>query len=220
MGMTFVMIGLTPEQIEMLAEEPAAITDLVAVATHDEAAARFAEEIAALQPEARERLATELREGRTDFAMNQRRWADENDERRRALTRFGPIEKPLSLGKLWHILHYALAGDEGPTGGGGDALLSGEEIGPNAGYGPARLLTPAETAFFSRHLDHLDAQDIEDNLDFQAMGEASIYLASSRHRDAQHDAGLRRDAGRYFVRLQDYVTRMADKGNGLLMWIH
>jgi hypothetical protein len=37
--------------------------------------------------------------------------------------------------------------------------------------------------------------------------------------DADAESGVRDEIGWYFPRLRDYVRRMADKGNGLLVWL-
>jgi hypothetical protein len=50
----------------------------------------------------------------------------------------------LDLGKSWHAIHYLLTGTGWEIGEGaaGAAILGGDEIGEDGGYGPARVLDP------------------------------------------------------------------------------
>lgn len=218
MGMELVMIGVMPTQIELLAESPALLKDFIAVANHEAGQANFAAEIEALPPEARDALKTELREGKTEFAKSRHQRSAEIANVRQRLEMLGPIEQPLGLGKMWHVLHYALAGDSGMAGSYGDILLAGQEIGEERGYGPARLIDPAETAYFSRYIETLDSVELQDGLNVQEMRQAGVYPRYAGAEDPQAVERWRRNVGRLFLRLQHYLSRMADKGNGLLMW--
>lgn len=52
-------------------------------------------------------------------------------------------EPDLDLDKSWHGIHYLLTGTAWGIGeGAGAAILGGDEIGEDGGYGPARLLDP------------------------------------------------------------------------------
>ena len=51
------------------------------------------------------------------------------------------------LDKAWHGLHFLLCGDSwSPTGELGMALMGGEPVGKDGGYGKANYLTPEEVA--------------------------------------------------------------------------
>jgi hypothetical protein len=81
------------------------------------------------------------------------------------------------------------------------------------------LIDPAETAYYSRHLEGLDLSELEAGLNFDVMREAEVYSVPRGPRSAEYDAWLRKNFARSFLRLQDYLSAMSGKGNGLLMWV-
>jgi Domain of unknown function (DUF1877) len=68
----------------------------------------------------------------------------------------GPFEQALNLEKSWHILHYLVTGHTDDSSAPGDALLTGESLGEDAGYGPARLHDEIKTREFGQFLETLD----------------------------------------------------------------
>jgi hypothetical protein len=66
-----------------------------------------------------------------------------------------------SLGKMWQAVHYLLAGTsdlaEPPLG---IAVYGGAEVGPDLGYGPARVLAPAQVAAVADALEDLTDEDL------------------------------------------------------------
>ncbi len=135
------------------------------------------------------------------------------EEARERIARLGSFEPPLYLEKWWHSLHYLLTAEIGPVSGAGGLLLTGgRELGEDMGYGPARLHSPAETKDFSRFLETQDLANLQARISLEAMGR--LYPAMSEDLDI-----LRNNVGRYFVDLRDYVHRMSDRGNGLLIWV-
>ncbi|HVH36263.1 MAG TPA: YfbM family protein [Tahibacter sp.] len=74
-----------------------------------------------------------------------------------------PFEGQIGLDKSWHAIHYVLTGTAGPDGSVlGDAILGGREIGPDLGYGRARLL-PADRVH--EIADALAAVDFRERFD-------------------------------------------------------
>ncbi len=64
-----------------------------------------------------------------------------------------PEGKSVSLDKAWHGLHYLLCGAAEPAPGAlGQAVLGGDEIGEDLGYGPARCFTAAQTSEMAQAL--------------------------------------------------------------------
>jgi hypothetical protein len=56
-----------------------------------------------------------------------------------------PFFGQYDLDKCWHELHYLLTRTVRPDGSVlGDSILGGREIGPELGYGLARILNPAD----------------------------------------------------------------------------
>jgi hypothetical protein len=67
----------------------------------------------------------------------------------------------LDLHKHWHILHFALTGSvEEVPGPAGDALLGGEELGEDLGYGPLRVLSVERVQAVAAHLAEVGVQGI------------------------------------------------------------
>ncbi|TYC19202.1 DUF1877 family protein [Micromonospora sp. MP36] len=85
-------------------------------------------------------------------------------------------EPELDLNKSWHALHYLLTGTAWEIGdGAGAAILGGEEIGEDGGYGPARLLDAETVREISTALDTLDVDTLRARYDVKAMMAADIY---------------------------------------------
>ncbi|SCF18005.1 protein of unknown function (DUF1877) [Micromonospora viridifaciens] len=82
----------------------------------------------------------------------------------------------LDLNKLWHGLHYLLTGTAWEIGdGAGAAILGGEDIGEDGGYGPARLLDAETVRAVSTALDTLNIDTLHARFDANAMTAAEIY---------------------------------------------
>ena len=55
---------------------------------------------------------------------------------------------------------------------------------------------------------------------YQEMSRLGVYaMPTGPASEAEFEADLRAVVGSSFPRLRDYVRRMADKGNGLLVWL-
>lgn len=73
----------------------------------------------------------------------------------------GDAEMPdpeLDLGKSWHALHYPLTGTAWEIGdaAASTAILGGDEVGEDSGYGPARVLGPESVRAIAADLDAID----------------------------------------------------------------
>jgi hypothetical protein len=87
-------------------------------------------------------------------------------------------EPELDLDKSWHGIHYLLTGTAWRIGeGAGAAILGGDEVGQDGGYGPARLLDPDAVRAIATALDALDVQTLRARFDPDAMAAADIYPA-------------------------------------------
>lgn len=124
------------------------------------------------------------------------------------------LSDALCLDKQWHILHFALSGSSGLTGEPADALMSGEEIGDDAGYGPPRVHAPEAARAYA---DFLAAQNFPALLAHatpQAMNDARIYGAPD-----VIDELLATMLSDDFIRLRDYAAAARDGGDGLITWL-
>src|SRR5262249_37024227 len=64
----------------------------------------------------------------------------------------------LSLEKSWHGLHFVLTGsNDGDRMPLAFLLCGGQEVGEDLGYGPAHLLSPAQTLQVANALDGISA---------------------------------------------------------------
>jgi len=127
-------------------------------------------------------------------------------------------ESALDLHKSWHVLHYLFTGTPDSTAMPAGALLAGEEVGEDMGYGPPRLHDVAATRSFSEFLAGLDVEKLANRVDSGSMARASLYAALQGSRAAFED-DVRREIAAYFPALRDYVAAAAAKGSGLLLWI-
>ena len=140
-------------------------------------------------------------------------------EAREHIAALGFFERAISLEKSWHILHYLFTGHAGSASAPGDLLLTGEAVGDDGGYGPARLHGPTQTQEFSRFLKAQDLARLQARVDFEQMGRLGIlYSPRGPGSDAEFQM-IRDEVGFYFPLLRDYVGAMSDKGNGLLVWV-
>lgn len=82
----------------------------------------------------------------------------------------------LDLDKAWHGIHFLLAGD---AWGGkpplGNAVLGGTEVGPDVGYGPARLVSVEQVKAVAEALEPLTPEVFVTRFDAEALTEADIY---------------------------------------------
>lgn len=126
-------------------------------------------------------------------------------------------EPPLDLHKSWHVLHFLFTGTawEG-TAPANTLLAGGREIGEDLGYGPARVIGPAETSAFDRYLSSLSLGELERRLDPGAMARLEIYCADADDGDV---ADLVDDIEHHFPRLRNYVASAAARGHGMTIWM-
>jgi Domain of unknown function (DUF1877) len=124
----------------------------------------------------------------------------------------GPTEDGLSLEKSWHVLHYLLTGkaEEAPPPL-GNAILGGQQIGEDLGYGPARFLTPQAVREVATALNAISKDDLRKRFDLKAMMAAKIYPV----RD-QSELRLAQD---YFALVSRYYAEAAAAGNAMLLWV-
>lgn len=124
----------------------------------------------------------------------------------------------LDLHKSWHMLHYVFTGSawEGAAPA-NTLLLGGREVGEDMGYGPARIVSVAETSAFDAFLKGQTPEALERRIDISRMSSLGIYCAEGGE-DADA-AELVDDLGHYLPMLKSYVAEAADKRNGLVIWM-
>lgn len=206
MGMIGHLRAITAEQLRTLQQEPDSIEDfLQGEATPDTgklmAALQRAQEIglrAMGNPAEKEKARLEIIRELTAAGAK--------------LPKDGPNEDGLSLEKSWHSLHYLLTGSaqevDSPLG---NAILGGEEIGPDLGYGPARFLDTKQVQEVSSTLNKVSSDDLARRFDLKAMMAAKVYACADDEELelAQH----------YFEHLVKYYAEAAKRGDAMLLYI-
>ncbi len=118
----------------------------------------------------------------------------------------------LNLQKSWHTLHYLLTGSalpvESPVG---RAILGGQELGPDLGYGPGRILTPDQVREIAGSLKQVAKEDLARRFDLPSMMAAEIY--------ACRDSGDLELAQEYLPQLQLFYMEAAADGRAMLLYI-
>ena len=211
-------LGVTPPQISALRANPSLVRHLVWVVEGDRWKAVFDDLIERAPPERRAQL--EQSQAKLAQSPASQELAARVAKARPEIASLGAIEKPLNLEKSWHMLHYLMTGNVFPVGSPGDLLLTGEDVGEDLGYGPARLHSESATQAFSRFLDAQDVARLQEVVDLKDMSDARVYgVPFGPGPAAEYEAELRNEVALYFPRLGDYVRAMVDKGNGLMVWI-
>ncbi len=212
------LLGVTPAQIGALRAKPSLVLSL-ALSAHEELRNTQVDDVIKHMPLER-RAEFEANRARFEQSPAAKEMQARVTDARAAVAALGPIEKILGLEKSWHILHYLLTGHVEPGNSPGGLLLAGEDMGEGVGYGPARLRGETATREFSRFLDGQDLEQLHARIDLKEMHDLGVYaIPHGPGPEAEYEKELREELSIYFPRLRDYVREMADKGNGLLVWI-
>jgi len=215
MSMLCWLLGLSPAQVHALRATPSLAGDLAQVAEDGQQAANLSETMKRLLPE--QRTMAEAQHRARLAAIGPMPGYEEAHARVR---RLGSLESALDLQKAWHILHFLFTGHVDAADAPGDALLSGEPLGEDVGYGPARLHGPEATLAFDRFLTTLDVERLQARVSIVEMRRLNIYsLPMGPGSDAEYDRELREEVGHAFLKLRDYVSDKSAKGDGLLIWL-
>jgi hypothetical protein len=122
-------------------------------------------------------------------------------------------EPELDIDKAWHGIHYLLTGTAWEIGeGAGAAILGGDEVGDDNGYGAARLLSPDTVAAVAAGLDRLDLETLRTRYDPDAMAAVELYPNIWSGRD-EFDSYL----ALHFVELCRFYRAAADNGQAVLL---
>jgi hypothetical protein len=206
----FVM-GISAAQIVGLRQAPSLATDLAKFSQTDFYAAQRAEEIQRMTPEQRKQF---------EDTYSTEEAARRAAPARKRLAVLAPFEQAICLENSWHVLHYLFTGHIVPADSPGDLLMTGEDLGEDVGYGPARLHDEVATKEFGRFIGTQDVPRLQSRVDLKAMADLGVYgTPFGPDLDPRYETALRTNAEFYFLRLRDYVSAMVNKGNGLLVWL-
>jgi hypothetical protein len=85
-------------------------------------------------------------------------------------------DRSVDLDKAWHGVHWLLTGSaEETVGPASEAILGGEPVGEDLGYGPARLLRADRVSAVAGVLQSLDLDLLGADLDPARMQQAEVY---------------------------------------------
>lgn len=125
------------------------------------------------------------------------------------------FEPELDLDKAWHGIHFLLAGNAWKTSdGAGEAVLGGEPIGDDVGYGTARLLGPEQVRAVAAGLEPITVDTLRPRFDLAALGEAEVYPTIWDEEDA-----FETYLAPHFVTLRAFYLAAADAGQAVLLAI-
>jgi len=215
------MAGLSRSQIAALRATPPLVRDLVEVTQADARDADLAEALSRMTAE--QRKTAEARSRALDQMPGEEEYRSRLAAARTRLRGIGTLQQALCLEKSWHILHYLFTSHVDPSEAPGNALLTGEPLGDDLGYGPARLHGAKETRDFADFLAAQNVMRLQQRVNYHEMSSIPLYgMPGSSRPDtdtvAEYESELREEVAYFFSRLRDYVSAMAEKQNGLLLW--
>lgn len=218
MSMICYLLGLTPAQIGSLRATPSLTSDLTMVTQDDLWRARRERVSQQMSPEQKRALETRYQAlEATPTAKEARARIGAASAR---LAGIGPFEQALELEKSWHMLHYLFTGHVDDSNAPGNALLTGESIGDDVGYGPARLHDETATREFGSFLETVDAARLQARVNLREMTRLRIYaMPIGPGPEAEYEGELRAVVAHYFPLLRAYVAKMSEKRGGLLTWV-
>lgn len=122
----------------------------------------------------------------------------------------------LDLDKSWHILHTVISGSPEPSDAPEAALLGGEDVGADHGYGPARLLDPDSVAAFSEVLASIDVETLKARANPAELREQGVAFVQS-----EFDLGMvELEVEDHFPKLVQFVSQTVKKKQGLLLFLN
>ena len=123
----------------------------------------------------------------------------------------------LDLDKSWHGIHFLLTGTAWEIGeaGAGAAILGGDDVGSDGGYGPARLLQPETVQAIADALDEVTVEALRARFDPHAMATAEIYPDGWTGNADEFDAFL----APHFAELRRFYRTAAANGQAVLLAI-
>jgi len=215
------MLGLSSSQIAALQTTPALVRDLAEVTQANAFDADLAEALSRMTPE--QRKAAEARNRALEQMPGEEEARSHRAAVRTRLNRIGTLQQALCLEKSWHILHYLFTGHVDAPDAPGNALLTGEPLGDDLGYGPARLHDAKETRDFADFLAAQNVMRLQQRVNYREMSSIPLYGMPGSSRPAadtvaEYESELREEVAYFFLRLRDCVSAMAERQNGLLLW--
>jgi hypothetical protein len=122
----------------------------------------------------------------------------------------------LDLDKAWHGIHFLLTGSAWEIGeGAGGAVLGGEPIGGDTGYGPIRLLPPEAVRTVAAGLATLEIDELRARFDPESLAAADVYPAIWDEGAEAFDGYL----APYYTHLREFYRAAALNNEAVLLAI-
>jgi len=126
------------------------------------------------------------------------------------------VDDELDLDKAWHGIHFLLTGSAWEIGAGaGAAILGGDEVGGDNGYGPARLVAPLTVRSIAADLETLEVETLRARYDPESLTAADIYPTVWDEGDEAFDGYL----APYYTQLRDFYRTAARNDQAVLLAI-
>lgn len=122
-------------------------------------------------------------------------------------------EQLIDIDKSWHAIHFLLTGTIWEPVMPAGALLGGESVSNDLGYGPVRLLSGDEVRQFNAVLAGKPGDFIEKSLDFDALARANIYPDIWSRHDPDDIAYV----SHFFDNLRTFFGQAANAGDGVVL---
>lgn len=124
------------------------------------------------------------------------------------------FEGQVDLDKSWHAIHFVLTGQLEPDGtASGDAILDGVGLGPDLGYGPARLLDANRVSEIAQALSAIEFEKQYQAVDRQSPLIGDVYAGLVFSEDEY--TYLRG----YFSELQKAYSGAASDGSSMIAYL-
>jgi len=125
-------------------------------------------------------------------------------------------ENTIDVDKSWHGIHFILSeiAKDGATAL-ESAILGGEPLGEDFGYGPARVLTPSEVQAVAAAMSSITDEAFAAKFDPVAMEDGEIYPQIW-----ERDGGEALDyLQHFFPSLVTFYADAAKQGNAVVLWL-
>lgn len=125
-------------------------------------------------------------------------------------------ENTVDIDKSWHGIHFLLcqlaSSEADPLA---IAVLGGDEVGDDLGYGPPRVHEPGVVSNIALAIASVTPEKLEDAFDPQAMSQANIY-PEIWERDGKEALEY---LTHFFPKLSAFYQEAARRGDGVVLWL-
>jgi hypothetical protein len=124
-------------------------------------------------------------------------------------------DETLDIDKAWHAVHFLLCGsaDPGPSTF-ASAILGGDPVGPDLGYGPTRYLSAERVREVAAALETIGRSELEKRYDADALNSDCIYPEMW-----DTEPGVLDFIGGNYENVRELYMRGRENGQAMLLWL-